>query len=92
MPPETHALPDTWPTKPCTYCRNPVPCVPGKQPREFCEDCRRFRAYLAAALRHLERIDFQDLERAKVVRGDILEVANKVPFPKRRDQRGRFRS
>lgn len=79
-------------TTDCRQCGQPVPCAPGKQPREFCDDCRRFRAYLRAAERHLERIDFRDPHKARVVRSDLIAVANKLPvrWQRPRDERGRF--
>lgn len=78
----------------CAVCGGPIVRVKARVPKTYCEDCRKFRSYLAAAERHLESIHFRDPSKARIIRSDLIAVANKLPvrWQRPRDERGRFRA
>jgi hypothetical protein len=59
-------------------------------------DCRRFRYFLAAALRHLDAITFYETaagrKAQKIVRGDLIAAANRIPsdWIRPRDAKGKW--
>lgn len=78
----------------CRLCGNTLTSIQGKKPREACYDCARFRSHYNAALRHLDEIEFHDDHSARVMRADLIALANRLPvrWQRPRDERGRFTS
>jgi hypothetical protein len=82
----------------CLICGRELEGREGKTPPTYHEDCKRYRNYLDAAFRALDRIEFDrsatGLERSRMLRQELISTANQMPIERhnQRDEKGRFRA
>ncbi len=64
----------------CKVCGLVLPSYTGNRPNEYCSaNCRDLNKFFNAFVLSLDKIDFQDYEYVRKIKGDLFRVVNLLP-------------